>query len=109
MDLYSAKDAYTILLRHMCAIKLLKQWRSNTELALWYNPISKYWKYARIEQPIILDNDGNEVDQRVIQNDWWNRLVKESNINLTSEDQAASILMATLKGHKTRQMLKSKL
>lgn len=106
MDIYSARDAYTILLRRMNASNLLKQWHYNTEVAQWYNPASKYWKYARIEQPIILNDDGNEVDPQVIRNECWDRLVKESNINLRLEDKAASILLAALKGNHTRNIFR---
>ena len=81
---------------------IVRNWRANTRIAYWGNPSGDDWKYPRYDIPIVINDDGEEVEENIQRKIWWDRLVKESDENLKKEDAAASIIQAALHGRQTR-------
>lgn len=105
MDMYAARDTFVVLLRQHAKKELLNNWRNKADFATWRDPSSSNWKYPRAELPVMIDKEGEEVSENIKYNIWWEGLVAESNKNLSVEDNAASTIIAALKGLLTRRFV----
>lgn len=103
MDLYAATNAMVVAIQHAAARQLVRGWQQSAERDNWYDPSSSTWKYPRCELPIVINEVGEEVSADDQRKAWWNKLVRDSNLNLSDEDAAASRIIAAMKGHHARQ------
>ena len=106
MDLFAARDALAVVIRYTTTRETLHDWHKNADRENWYNPSGSSWKYPQCELPIVINENGEEVSPEEQRKAWWNKLLKESDINLIQEDQSASTITAAIKGLYTRRSIR---
>ena len=77
----------------------LKQWKNNKDFEMWFEPKNGKWGGFEYEKPIIINENGDEIDNKRI------NAYTYINDNLSDEDKAAQTILGALKGKYIRNYI----